>query len=65
MDRMAVCCSRVGEKDNRMVLYLNEDRTTYRYVSNFIIRLTCKVEAGSKSGYLCEVIYYTGENLGK
>ena len=45
-----------------MVLYLDEDHTTYRYVSNFIVRLTC--EAGSKSGYLCDVIYYTGEILG-
>lgn len=61
---MAVCPSRVGERDNRMILYLDEDHTTYRYVSNFIIRLTCEVEAGSKSGYLCNVIYYTGDTLG-
>lgn len=60
---MAVSSSRVGEKDNSMVLYLDEDYTTYRYVSNFIIRLTCEVEAGSKSGYLCDVIYYTGDIL--
>ena len=61
---MALCYSRIGEKDNRMLLYLDEEQTTYRFVSNFIVKLTCEVEAGCKSGYLCEVIYYTGENLG-
>ena len=60
------CCtsSRVGEKDNRIVLYVDDEHTAYRQVSNFVVDLTCEVEAGSKSGFVCDVIYYTGERLG-
>ena len=61
---MALCSFKVGEKDNRMILYLDEEHTTYKFVSNFVVKLTCEVEAGCKSGYLCDVIYYTGEKLG-
>ena len=62
---MALSVSRVGECDNRMVVYLDhDDKTKYKYVSNPVINLTCEVEAGSKSGYLCDVVYYTGEYLG-
>jgi len=42
----------------------DEEHTTFKYVSNFIIKLTCELEAGCKSGYKCEVIYYTGEPFG-
>ncbi len=62
---MALSFSRVGERDNRMVVYLShEDQTKYKHVSNFVVKLTCEVEPGSKSGYLCDVIYHTGESLG-
>ena len=63
---MALC--KVGENDNRIILYFDEEHTTYKFVnkfvSNFAVKLTCEVEAGCKSGYLCNVIYYTGEKLG-
>lgn len=59
---MALC--KVGENDNRMILYFDEEHTTFKIFSNFAVKLTCEVEAGCKSGYLCDVIYYTGEKLG-
>ena len=61
---MELCSFKVGEKENRMVLYLDDEHTAYKFVSNFVVKLACEVEAGAKSGYLCEVIYYTGESLG-
>ena len=61
---MELCSFKVGEKENRMILYLDDEHTAYKFVSNFVVKLACEIEAGTKSGYLCEVIYYTGENLG-
>ncbi len=58
---MALSFSRVGERDNRMVVYLShEDQTKYRHVSNFVVKLTCEVEAGSKSG-TCAMSFTTQE----
>lgn len=61
---MASRFSRIAEKDNRMVLYLDEADQYTRPVSNFVIDITCEVEAGAKSGFLCDVTYYNGDNLG-
>ena len=47
-----------------MVLYVDDEHTAYRQVNNFVVDLTCEVEAGSKSGFVCDVIYYIGERLG-
>ena len=61
---MASRFSRIGEKDNRIVLWVDEDQCNGKPVSNFVIDLICEVEAGVKSGFLCEVTYFNGENLG-
>ena len=55
---------RVGEVGCRMVIYLDEECRTYKTVSNFVVSITQEVEAGSNSGYLCDVYYYSGEKLG-
>ncbi len=60
---MDLSFARVAERDNKMVIYLDEEQRKYRHVSNFVVSLLCEVEAGCKSGYLCEVIY-SGESLG-
>ena len=56
--------STLEEEDNRMVLYLDEFGERHEEKSNFIVNISRDVRAGSKSGYLCEVIYHTGEPLG-
>lgn len=60
---MASRFSRIAEKDNRMVICIDEDQYT-KPVSNFVIDIVCEVEAGSKSGFLCDVTYYNGDKLG-
>lgn len=58
---MASKFSRISEKDCRMVLCTDDGAT--KPVSNFIIDITCEVEAGTKSGFLCDVYYYNGDML--
>ena len=59
---MASRFSRIAEKDN--VLCIDEDQYTSKPVSNFVINIICEVEAGAKSGFLWDVTYFNGENLG-
>ena len=54
----------VGEDNNRMVVYLDEFCSKYEEKSNFVVSITREIRAGSKSGYLCKVTYFTGEPLG-
>ena len=55
--------SRIGEKDNRIVVVYDEEREV-REGSNFVLKIVYEVEAGPKFGYLCEVVFFTGESLG-
>lgn len=55
--------SRIGEKDNRIVVVYDEEREV-RESSNFVLKIVYEVEAGPKFGYLCEVVFFTGESLG-
>ena len=54
----------VGEDNNRMVVYLDEFCSKYEEKSNFVVSITREIRAGSKSGSLCRVTYFTGEPLG-
>ena len=46
--------SRIGEKDNRIVVVYDEEREV-REGSNFVLKIVYEVEAGPKFGYVCEV----------
>ena len=59
---MAVARCTVGESDGRMVTFVDEQM--YAPKGNFVIELTHEVDAGEKSGYLCEIVLFTGERLG-
>ena len=56
--------SNVGERDGRMVVFIDENGERYRPKANFTIRLIQEVDAGERSGYTCEVIFFTGKRLG-
>ena len=61
---MAAAASKIGERDGRIVVSLDSDGRKYYPKGNFTVTLTHEVDAGERSGYICEVIYFTGERLG-
>lgn len=54
----------VGDRDGRMVVFMDDNGERYRPKANFTIRLIQEVDAGERSGYTCEVVFFTGERLG-
>lgn len=61
---MAAAASKIGERNGRIVVSLDSDGRKYYPKGNFTVALTHEVDAGERSGYICEVIYFTGERLG-
>ena len=54
----------IGERDGRIVVFLDDDERKYHPKGNFTVVLTHEVDAGEQPGYICEVVYFTGERLG-